>query len=200
MANRFLLAILLAGLVLPSLTPPRALACTGGFQGGYTESIWQMYKSEQVEAVTLAEITDVRLISPTGSRLGISPIIPLNGTVARFSPNVVWSNTPLSGNSIGPLGYTAPDCSGGPTFEVGDKVLLFLARPRYGVADYSIGVAGDTILFRGDQAYFMHGLPYRHMTPAGSTQDVLDYLLSIAGSPETTGGPAREFLGIGTSN
>ena len=176
-------------LVLPGMPARIAFACSGGFEGGYRERIDLIYHSEVVQAVALAEITDVRAIGPS------APLFVLpTGTIATFRPEVLWSNLSFGGNTIGPLGYVAPDCSGGPRLEAGDRVLLFLTRSRYGVASYSIGPGGDTILFRGEKAYYPSSSSY--MEEAGSTREVIDYLLSIAGSPETTSGPARAFVGL----
>jgi hypothetical protein len=181
--------LFIATLLLPGVPARIAFACSGGFEGDYRERIDLMYHSELVLAVALAEVTDVRAIGP-GAPLFVLPA----GTIATFRPEVLWSNLDFAGNTIGPLGYVAPDCSGGPRLETGDRVLLFLMRSRYGVASYSIGAGGDTILFRGEKADYP--FPSGYMVEAGSTREVIDYLLSIVGSPETTSGPAWEFVGL----
>jgi hypothetical protein len=183
---------------VPLAAPRPVQACSGGFEGSLREHIELMYRSEHVDAVTLAEITHVRRLSPTGAPLttssGLPSLIPANGEVATFAPEVLWTSVGFAGNTVGPVGYGGADCSGGPSFEPGDRVLMFLMKPRYGVADYSLGALSLTILFRGGEASYIS--PGRYLTPAGSTQEVLDYLLSIAGSPETTSGPARAFVGL----
>jgi len=191
------IALLLIVLVLPMTMPRPAHACTGGgWDVGYRERISQLYRADYISAVTLATITRMEtLIPPNGPPSG--PAVPIAigsyGTSAVFQPQVLWSSAPLAGNTIGRLGELGPDCSGGPLFEPGDKVVLFLRTSRYPIADFSVSAFSETILFRGESAFF---LGWNNIEPAGTTEEVLSYLLSVAKSPETTTGPARAFLGL----
>jgi hypothetical protein len=194
----FGLLVVVSMLFMPFVAPRPVSACSGGFDGTLREHIELFYRSELVDAVTLAEITGVRRLSPSGAPLttasGFPSLIPANAEVATFAPEVLWTNLGLAGNTVGPVGYGGADCSGGPSFERGDKVLMFLTKPRYGVSDYSLGALSLTLLFRGSEAFYL--TPGRYLMAAGSTQEVIEYLLSVAGSPETTSGPARAFLGL----
>jgi hypothetical protein len=98
---------------------------------------------------------------------------------------------PLSGEGMtlvvrmGPHGFGAPDCSGGPRLLAGEKVLLFLGPSRgllvappgdsnqYG--DWQAGQGGTPILFEGDAAYYLSWVRYTDH-PDSNGQERRDYV------------------------
>ena len=141
------------------------------------------------EAVTLADIVGHNQVG-TGRPL----LVPADATTATFSPAAfLYSTGPVDGRTIGPLGYIGPDCSGGPLLETGDKVLLFLqTEKQYRVAEWRVGVSGDTILFQGPEAFYLS--PARHLTPAGSSRSVIETLIEITQPSPANREAALAFL------
>jgi hypothetical protein len=120
--------------------------------------------------------------------------IALLGLVLDETPNRVFVSQvqtvlPLSGEGItpvvriGPNGFGAPDCSGGPRLLAGEKVLLFLGPSRtFGApgqpnqyADWQSGQGGTPILFEGDAAYYLSWGRYTD-PPVGNGQERRSYV------------------------
>jgi hypothetical protein len=142
------------------------------------------------DATVLANVIADGSVDPATRPL----IVPATARTATFEPvAILTAKGPLDGRTIGPLGYTAPDCSGGPALLPGDKVLLFLSKQRqYPVADWRIGVFGDTIVFRGNQAF--HLLTSRDTLPAGSSRSVIELALEVSGASPANRQAVLAFL------
>jgi hypothetical protein len=128
---------------------------------------------------------------------------------------------PLSGEGItpvvriGPNGFGAPDCSGGPRLFAGEKVLLFL-HPARGLldapadnqhGDWQSGQGGTPILFEGDAAYYLSWVRYadhpdsngqERRSYVGKTEDVLRLALTYFNATPDERALAFQFV-LGTT-
>jgi hypothetical protein len=132
--------------------------------------------------------------APGVTRLGPNGIALLGlvldeAPVNRVFVSQVQTVLPLSGEAItpvvriGPHGFGAPDCSGGPRLLAGEKVLVFLGPsrgllvPRPGdsnqYGDWQSGQGGTPILFEGDAAYY---LSWERYSDSSNGQERRDYV------------------------
>jgi hypothetical protein len=118
--------------------------------------------------------------------------------------------------NVGPNGFGAPDCSGGPRLFAGEKVLLFLqpSRPLLGSnpqpgeqGDWQSGQFGTPILFDGDSAYYLswgrfasqgNGETQEQRTYVGKSEDVLRLALNYFNPTPAEQEAAYQFV-LGTS-
>jgi len=118
---------------------------------------------------------------------------------------------------VGPHGYGAPDCSGGPRLLPGEKVMLFLyptrevyLRTRDGSpADsgrWQAGQGGNPILFDGPTAYYLSwaryssqgdGVDKDQRTLVGGSTEVLEMALQFFGASAEDRARAFQFV-LGT--
>jgi hypothetical protein len=121
---------------------------------------------------------------------------------------------------IGPNGFGAPDCSGGPRLFAGEKVLLFL-YPSRGLGpfsatfppyqgeqgDWQSGQFGTPIIFDGDDAYYLswarfsnqgNGADQEQRFYVGKSADVLRLVLNYFNPTPAEQEAAYQFV-LGTS-
>jgi hypothetical protein len=118
---------------------------------------------------------------------------------------------------VGPNGFGAPDCSGGPRLLPGEKVLLFLepsrpllgsnSSPRPELVEWQSGQFGTPILFDGDDAYYLswarfsnqgNGADQEQRFYVGKSADVLRLVLNYFNPTPAEQEAAYQFV-LGTS-
>jgi hypothetical protein len=188
-----------------------AMACSGGPIPLPAERFAPGTPPEQA-------IIGARSIVLLGSVTSETPVDSQFQSAYKSSVDVVVSfyGSMTTTLDVGPNGFGAPDCSGGPRLFAGEKVLLFLepSRPLLGSnaqpgaqGDWQSGQFGTPILFDGDSAYYLswgrfasqgNGETQEQRTYVGKSADVLAAVLGYFNPTAAEQEAAYQFV-LGTS-
>jgi len=194
----------IALLLVSGMPVSRALACTGDGPSLPAARFQELRDSlDNFTAfktlIVLGHVVSEHRIDPQRRPI----LVPEASYVSDVEVDVVLAgDAALAGDKIkvGPNGYGAPDCSGGPRLLPGEKVILFVmpTNPAYtrtfegASADSGVwqsGQFGVPILFDGPGAYYLRwgrfsgqgdGAGSDSRIPVGSSAEVLQLALDFA--------------------